>query len=507
MESVVETSRGWLRGVREGGLFKFRGVPYARAPVGALRFRPPQPPEPWPGELDATRFGPAAPQGSSDPLPLPNDITRWSEDCLRLNVWTPGLDGKRAVMVWFHGGAFVRGTASRPTYDRGTLPLAGDVVFVSVEYRLGVLGFLHLDGLCGPDALFGSNLGIRDQLLALAWVREEIAAFGGDPANVTAFGHSAGAVCIGATLGMPAAERGYRRVILQSGPPTAIPPEAAEPVGRAVLQELGLTTQTAERLRDVPIEAILAAHPAAWNSPGTRPLGIPFAPVIDGDLLKRHPLESLAAGAAPDLDVVAGTTADEMRPYLVLEPDLLSLDENGLRARCERILPPAASGAAERIIGEYRRARSNRGAGTSPCDLWLSIQADRFVRYGSTKTTELASRDGGAAYSYLFSWESPFMNGLLGAFHELELQFLFGSLDDPITRALTGERPERERFARQLQDAWTGFAHSGAPASSWPRYDEQRRATRSLDVECTTQNAPLDDERRVWEEVLELRDC
>lgn len=507
MEPIVETSYGRLRGLREHGLFKFRGVPYARPPIGALRFRAPKRAQPWAGERAATRFGPAAPQGSSDPLPLRNDITDWNEDCLHLNVWTPGLDGKRPVMVWFHGGAFVRGTASRPTYDRGALALLGDVVVVAVEYRLGALGFLYIEGLGGDDAAFDANVGIRDQLKALEWVREEIAAFGGDADNVTAFGHSAGAVGLGATLGLPAAERSYRRAILQSGPPTAISPEAAAPVAAAILAHVGLTAKTAERLRDLPVETILAAHPAAWASSGSRPLGIPFAPVIDGELIRQHPLDALAAGTARDVDVVAGTTVDEMRPYLVLEPDLLSLDDAGLRRRCERIVPRRTTDEADYVIGEYRRARNERDASTAPCDLWLAIQADRFVRYGSIKTAELQSEHGAAAFAYLFAWESPFMNGMLGSFHELDLQFLFGSLDDPITMALTGDRPERESFARRLQRAWTAFARDGEPSPSWPRYDRGKRATMILDTECSRRDAPFDDERRVWEEILAPGEC
>lgn len=511
MRLVVETGRGRLRGVHENGLFKFRGVPYARPPVGPLRFRPPVPVEPWAGVLDTTQFAPAAPQGADDPLPLRNDINRWSEDCLRLNVWTPGLDGKRPVMVWMHGGALVRGTASRPTYDRGALAVRGDVVVVAVEYRLGALGFLHLDGSCGSDGAFPSNLGIRDQLCALRWVRDEIAAFGGDPDNVTAFGHSAGAICLGATAILPPAERVYRRAILQSGPPTAISPDNAAPVARVLLEQLGLTEATAERLREIPVEAILGAQVATWKSPGTRPLGVPFVPVIDGDVLRQHPMEALAAGDAADLTMIIGSTVDEMRPYLAVDPDLLTLDEAGLRRRCERIVPATATGAVDHLITEYRRARDRRGASTTPCDLWLAIEADRFVRFGATRAAELLSRTGAAAFSYLFAWQSPFMDGLFGSFHELELPFLFGYLDDPIATSITGRHPQRVILAEQMQQAWTTFARCSTPvmneATVWPTYEPATRATMVLDLECRNENAPLEDERRVWEEILPLGSC
>jgi para-nitrobenzyl esterase len=507
MGPIVETSRGRLRGVHENGLYKFRGVPYAQPPIGELRFRPPRRARPWAGELDATQFGAAAPQGAEDPLPLRNDITRWSEDCLRLNIWTPGLDGKRPVMVWFHGGAFVRGTASRPVYDRGVLPLGGEVVVVAVEYRLGALGFLHVDGLSGTEGPFGTNLGIRDQLSALQWVHEEIAEFGGDPENVTAFGHSAGAVSLGAMLSLPATERVFRRAILQSGPPTAISADAAGAVAAVLLENLGLTRATAERLRDIPVETILAAQPATWKCPGSRPLGVPFAPVIDGDLIERHPLESIADGAAREVAIITGTTTDEVRPYLVLEPDLINLDEAGLHQRCAEIVL-APSTAIGDLIAAYRDARLQRGAGATPCDLWLAILADRFVRCGSTKVAELQSAAGATAYSYLFNWQSPFMNGWLGAFHELELPFLFGYLDDQVGAMITGDGPERAALAQRVQSAWTAFARGGVPTADgtepWPRYDRAARATMVLDVECSRRNAPLDEERRAWEKIMPL---
>ncbi len=506
MDPIVETSCGRLRGARENGLFKFRGVPYAQPPLGKLRFRPPLRARPWAGELDATQFGPAAPQGADDPLPLRNDITRWSEDCLRLNIWTPGLDGKRPVMVWFHGGAFVRGTASRPAYDGGVLSLCGDMVVVAVEYRLGALGFLHIDGFSGTEGAFGTNLGIRDQLSALQWVRDEIAAFGGDSENVTAFGHSAGAVSLGAMLSLPATERIFRRAILQSGPPTAISADAASAVGAVLLEQLGLTKATAEQLRDIPVETILAAQPATWKTPGSRPLGVPFAPVIDGDLIARHPLEAVAAGDAREVAIITGTTADEVRPYLVLEPDLVSLDEAGLYRRCAEIVPAPATAIGD-LIAVYRDARLRRGAGTTPCDLWLTILGDRFVRCGSIKVAEWQSAAGTPVYSYLFNWQSPFMNGWLGAFHELELPFLFGYLDDQTGTMLTGDRPERAQLAYRLQSAWTAFARDGVPTfegEAWTRYDRGTRATMVFDVDCSRRDAPLDDERRVWEEIMPL---
>jgi para-nitrobenzyl esterase len=204
---------------------------------------------------------------------------------------------------------------------------------------------------------------------------------------------------------------------------------------------------------------------------------------------------------------MSGTTVDEMRPYLAVEPQMLAMDEAELLFRCERVLPPLR-GAAEYVIDEYRKARGSRGAGTTPCDLWLAIQSDRFVRYASSKAAELQSHNGAPTYSYLFSWRSPFLDGLLGACHELELPFLFGYLDDPIATTLSGDRPQREVLAAQIQGAWTAFARGGAPSEQtlpqWPTYERTKRATMILDEECSKQNAPLEAERRVWEQLLPL---
>ncbi|HVM97722.1 MAG TPA: carboxylesterase family protein, partial [Candidatus Acidoferrales bacterium] len=218
-DPIAETGFGKLRGTTDGGVFVFRGVPFAQPPVGPLRFQPPQPLQPWAGVRDAIEFAPAAAQGV-DPLPLASesDSNGNSEDCLTLNVWTPGLDGAhRPVLVWIHGGSFQRGSASMRALNGARLAYRGDAVVVAIQYRLGALGFLYLNDLCGDATTFPANLGLRDQIAALQWVRGEIGAFGGNPSNVTVFGQSAGAICASVLLGTPAAQGLFDRAILQSG--------------------------------------------------------------------------------------------------------------------------------------------------------------------------------------------------------------------------------------------------------------------------------------------------
>lgn len=259
---TVHTRCGELRGSQEGGLSVFRGIPYARPPVGPLRYRPPQPPEPWNGVRDALRFGPAPPQDAQAMgSMLDMGIGRTDEDCLYLNVWTPAPDaGRRPVMVWIHGGAFILGAGSQYLYDGATLARRGDVVVVTVNYRLGALGFLPLQDAQGQPMASG-NEGLLDQIAALEWVRREIAAFGGDPGCVTLFGESAGAMSCAALLGMPRARGLFQRVILQSGSANYISsPAAAAGISANLLRELGLAPEQAEALRELPATRILSAQ-------------------------------------------------------------------------------------------------------------------------------------------------------------------------------------------------------------------------------------------------------
>jgi para-nitrobenzyl esterase len=405
VDAHVETRRGALRGVEERGLAVFRGIPFAAPPVGPLRFSPPEPPPRWTGVRDASRFGRAAPQNAAIAGPLLSlGIGRTGEDCLYLNVWTPRADrARRPVLVWIHGGAFVLGAGSQTLYAGGALARRGDVVVVTLNYRMGALGFLRLRERFGDRLPSSGNEGLLDQVAALEWVRDEIEAFGGDPGNVTIFGESAGAMSCATLLGMPRARGLFHRAILQSGAANfRWPPDIAAGLADLLLEELGLGSP--EALREVHVSRLLDAQRRLFMdmllsdryvlgalSPGgqrvagavflglalarrrfgslaaplsarlltrlrrrrrdgtptpraaalhaLRPRGLPFQPVVDGAVVPRDPLDAVRDGAAHDIPLLIGTNLDETKLFLPLDPEAATLDEASLLARCRDAIP------------------------------------------------------------------------------------------------------------------------------------------------------------------------
>ncbi len=569
MDVLVETRRGPVRGASEGGLAVFRGLPFARPPVGPLRFRPPEPPSPWSGVRDAARFGPSAAQNGALIGPLMSlGITRTGEDCLYLNIWTPAADrGRRPVLVWIHGGAFILGSGSQLLYDGATLARRGDVVVVTINYRLGALGFLRLRDRFGERLPAGGNEGLLDQVAALEWLRDEIAAFGGDPGNVTIFGESAGAMSCATLLGVPRARGLFHRAILQSGAANFLwPRDTATRVTDHVLADLAVSSPEELRAADPArllaaqrrlfMEVMLGEHhvlgalspagqrvagalflglslarrrfgrvasplsrrllevlrrrgrrgaPAAPTMAALRALrarGLPFQPVIDGDVIPRDPLAAIRDGEARAVPLLIGTNLDEARLFAPMDPEATTLDEAELLVRCGDVIP-GGTDAARRAIAVYREARSARGERVEPGDLWFAIESDRTMRHPAMRLAALHAVHQPETYAYLFTWPSPAMGGLFGACHALELPFLFGTLGHPLFRPFTGKGPEAQTLAARIQDAWIAFARTGRPGHAgigdWPAYDAARRRTMILDRQCRVEAAPREAERRYWD--------
>jgi len=509
MDPRVEIAQGRIAGSREGGVLVFRGIPYARAPQGELRLRAPLPPEPWSGVREAKTFGASAPQtpGRLAAL-LGSPAEDFAEDCLYLNVWTPAADAaRRPVLVWLHGGAFTTGSGSQPIYDGARLARRGDVVVVTINYRLGALGFLHLPALEREAQEASANPGLLDQIAALAWVQENIAAFGGDPASTTVFGESAGAMSVGTLLGTPRAQGLFARAILQSGAASNVyDREDGLRVAETFMKELGLAADDLAGLRAQPLAAVLAAQDRA----SAQLLGVvrqlPFQPVVDGDVLPRPPLEAIAGGLSRDVALLIGTNLEEQKLYSPADPKAQLLDDEGLLRRCRRTLPepgPDGRPRGEHAIQHYRAARDGL-LEVSPRELWYAIETDRWFRVPATRLAEQHAAHQPATWAYLFTWKSPALGGMLGSCHALEIPFVFGCVDDRLVQRFVGDHPAVQGISRRMQDAWLAFARSGDPGHAeldpWPRYDAKLRATMLLGEECRVEHAPFETERAFWDE-------
>ncbi len=505
MVARVATNFGTLEVRREGPLAIFLGIPYAQPPVGELRLRAPRPPRPWPGVRDATRFGPWAPQRAPASALTGDAPGAQDEDCLTLNVWTPGLDdARRPVMVWIHGGGFTGGSGASPLYRGGHLAERGDVVVVTLNYRLGILGFLAHPDLADDEAGGAQgNWGLLDQVTALEWVRDNIAAFGGDPDNVTIFGESAGGMSVTDLLCMPSAHGLFRRAIAQSGPPSGMPMARAEERAAKLLAQFGLSDPAG--LREVALDALLEAQGTVLTSRAGE--GLVLVPVVDGTSLPIAPLDAFAEGSAARVPFMVGTNRDEAKLFMVADPKNRDPDEDLVLRRIEGGLAfDGIDRSPGAILDAYRRARAARGEPTDPRALWSAIESDRMFRLGTLRAASAHARHQPETFCYLFTQESPAMGGALGACHALEIPFVFGNLGAPGMDRFAGHGPDAEALSAQMMDAWIGFARSGSPGHAgipgWPRYDEEKRSTMVFGPTTHVEDAPMEAERMVWEEVV-----
>jgi para-nitrobenzyl esterase len=491
-QAVIKTAYGAVRGSVADGINTFTGIPYAAPPFGANRLRPPQPVEAWSGVRDALTYGPKPPQL---PYPPPWDVLipergPLGADCLNLNIWTPALaSAGLPVMVWIPGGMFEAGSGA--SYDGSRFARDG-IVCVTINYRVGAEGFLYLgDGY--------ANLGLRDQVAALEWVRDNIAAFGGDPCNVTIFGQSAGAMSVGTLLSMPRAEGLFRRAIAQSGGAhQVLSAEAARKVAGRLAQKLGVDASRAA-IAAVPVDRLLQAQaelkadlmanpdPERWDRELVISM-LPWQPVIDGDTVPARPIDRIVAGVGGDIDLMAGSNLDEWNFFLVpggaidqVTPEALA----GIVAACG--LP------SEATLATYRAAQPDAGPG----ELLSAIQRDWCFRIPALRLAEAHATSRAATYTYEFAWRSPQFSGRLGACHGLEIPFVFDLLPEGAD-PLLGTRPPQQ-LADTMHAAWVAFARNGD--CPWPKYDLGRRATMRFDAASAIVDDPHSAERVLWEGV------
>ncbi len=495
VNTVVKTQNGAVRGSIANGVYVFKGIPFAAPPFGANRLLPPQPVTPWSGVRDALAFGPKAPQPPYPPhigALIPPELVDSGEDCLTLNIWSPDLGlANRPVMVWIAGGEYeFHATGASPWYDGSRFARDG-VVCVTINYRVGVEGFLDL----GEG---NANRGLLDQIAALTWVRENIAAFGGDPGNVTIFGESAGAMSISTLLAMPRAEGLFRRAIVESGSAQHVTSAAtAHRITRYFAEKLGVAP-TFEAIAAVPLDRALAAQlelmgdlmahpdPERWGEVAVNRLI--WEPVIDGVTLPAPPLDRMSAGASASIDLLVGSNVDEWRLFLVPDGALEHISNETLAGAIAAYGLPV-----DAALATYRATHPNTSAG----DLFAAVQGDWYWRIPSVRLAEAHARNAPATYMYEFAWRSPQFDGLLGACHALEIPFVFDTLGQG-TEPLLGPHPPQQ-LADAMHAAWIAFATSGDPG--WPTYDPQRRETMRFDTTPALVDDPLAAERMLWEGV------
>lgn len=490
-EPEVTTTAGAVRGRREGDLTVFRGIPFAEPPVGDARFAAPRPVRRWDGVREAFSFGPPPPQdtfmfGRAMAMELPK-----GDDWLTLNVWTPAPDpaARRPVLVWIHGGAYKLGFSGSPGYDAKRVAHDGDLVVVTVNYRLGVEGFARIVG--AP-----ANRGLLDQVAALRWVAENIAAFGGDPDQVTVVGESAGAGSIAALLAMPSATGLFRRAVMQSMAGTFFADDLAAEIAAAIAGEIGLRPTAADLSGVDPWQLPAAGEALAVRMSqyedrwGQAAHLIPFAPVVDGEVLPTDPWQALAGGAGRDVDLIIGHNRDEYRLFIALAGNLGKIGDDEAALALRVFGPGPNSGQA------YREAFPDASAER----LYELVNSDRLFRMPALHLADAQVAGGGRVHVYELAWPAPGSGGVFGACHGLDGPLLFGTFDVHLGPVLLGPEPsaEAKALSAHFRAAWTAFATTGDPG--WPAYDPRERQVRVFDAEPAVTAYPEEVSRRLWQD-------
>ena len=501
MAAIVQTETGRVHGSSENGLSVYRGIPYAAPPVGDLRFRVARPHAGWDDVLDCESFRPIAPQIPNEALEAvvggaPQDQ---SEDCLFLNVWTPGTDeAVRPVMVWIHGGAFTLGSGSDGLYDGAMLASRGDVVVVTINYRLGALGFLHL------PALEESNFGMRDQVAALRWVRDNIDSFGGDPGNITIFGESAGGMSVSSLMGSPEATGLFHKAIPQSGAGHhGIEDPQAVIHGEMFCEQLGIDPSDADALQSAEVDDILAAQAKLEEQmlyvameAGKQP-EMPFRPIVDGEFLTEMPIDAVRAGQAAGVSALIGCLDEESKLFTAMVPTEPPNEEDSVA------IMDGLHGDGRKLYDIYRAAREARGELASPYEIQTAASGDELFRIPAQRLLDAQSQHNDQTWCYLFDWKSPMLDGALGSCHALDIPFVFGT--HQVAAAFAGEGVAANGLAELTMDTWLAFARSGDPSTdnvSWPKWDAETRPTVVLGESARIEENFRAEEVAAWDGVL-----
>ena len=493
---TVTTALGKLRGRYANAVYSFKGVHYGASTEGRLRFRPPVPAKPWVGIRDAYEVGPPAPQvlgyggfwaGLSGP-------GRMSEDCLVLNVWTPGLRAqeKKPVLVWLHGGDYGVGSGGAALYDGANLAAKHDVVVLTINHRLNIFGYLYLQKLCGDRFADSGNAGMLDIVLALQWVRDNIAQFGGDPANVTLFGQSGGGYKISTLMAMPSAQQLFHKAIIQSGSALRVDSaQEADALASKCLSQLSVSPDRIDDLIDLPADHVITTLQKMKPDPF-----FSFAPVVDGRSLPRQPFTPDAPVATANVPMLIGTNLNETTSLNGdFDPSSFSLDDAALRNRLKSSLHLNDESSLDALIATYQTTRPR----STPSDIYFAVTTDVDFRIDAIAQAERkVSQRSAPVYMYRFDWPLPIEGGRFKAAHGAEIPFVFDNPDKAPNWGLT-RNEILQRFADKVSGAWAAFARTGNPNHAslphWPVYDPGARATMLLNVECHVENDPGKAER------------
>jgi para-nitrobenzyl esterase len=500
------TAHGRIRGVDVEGIKTFKGVPYGASTAGVRRFMPPVEPTAWRNVRDALEWGPSAPQRrpgaqaqSSGLSVAAAGLPPEDEDCLVLNIWTPAVgDGrKRPVMLWCHGGGFATGSGSSPVTDGTNLSRRGDVVVVSINHRLNVLGFTYLEALGGADFAGSGDAGMLDIVHALRWVHDNIAEFGGDAGNVTVFGQSGGGRKVSTLLTMPSARGLFHRAIIESGATLKlVERDQATQVASTLLSKLGLGRGQVRELQRLPLERIMSAYFDVVRDMNVDQMTMGFAPTVDGHFVPRHPFYPDAADISADVPVMLGSTRTELTSSA--DAAAFALSEDSMRQRVAALL----GDRAPHVIDVYREANP----GATPSDLYFLITSDHRYSAPVMKIAERrAALGAGPVFLYYFRWESPLEGGRYRSPHTIEIPFAFDNLD---ASPLTADAPSARALADRVSDAWIAFARTGNPNTArlpkWPAFDADSRATMVFDDESAVIDDPIRTARVAMFDALDL---
>jgi para-nitrobenzyl esterase len=503
--AIVETSAGKVRGFVRNGIFTFKGIPYGASTAGEARFQPPAPPAPWTEVRATMSYGPVCPQPvrsgwQSDRAAFLYD---WDdgfpgEDCLRLNVWTPATAerGKRPVMVWLHGGGYEAGSSQElPSYDGENLSRRGDVVVVSINHRLNVFGYLNMAAVGGEKYARSINVGMLDIVAALQWVRDNVARFGGDPANVTVFGQSGGGGKVNTLMAMPSAQGLFHKAIVQSGSLLRLASaEASTAQAAEVLKELEAQGVGKDQLTQLPAARLVEIATVAKNRLiSTRPRAptherLGWQPWVDGKVVVSHPFDPQAPALAAKVPMLIGTTMHEFSPAAMM-PDPRSLGEDWLTTEVAKNYGDAAG----KIVAAFKRGHP----GALPFELAAVISATTIFRMSAVRQAQLQSANA-PAYLYWFAWKTPVLDGIPLAYHCVDLAFAFDNIDRCANS--TGGTPEARDLAAKISQAWIQFARTGNPNHAglprWPTVSAQTLPTMIFDTHCEVKNDPDAEERK-----------